>query len=248
LDDIPFNISDAPVLRHLGPGDLLELIQGSCLPTFAPDEVIVREGEAPKAVLLLLSGQVSVRRRDSAGRECVLALRESGDWFGELGVVRRAAHPVTAVAETPTRALAVPKQAFVRLVVSSPAATGDLLEVVANRLAESEDARLSQLARDQRADGSRYGGEASARASDSEIRMVFGESRSFQGATRIFQARLIQRALDDTNGNVSEAARHLGIARSYFYKLLSSLQVSRRPRAGLGDRPPVNSFGPGSGG
>lgn len=248
LNDIPFNINEAPALRRLGPGDLLELIQGSCLPTFAPGEVIVREGEAPQAVFLLLSGQVSVRRRDSAGREYVLALRESGNWFGELGVVRRAAHPVTAVAETTTRAVAVPKAAFVRLVLSSPAATGDLLEVVANRLVESEDARLSQLARDQRADGSRYGGEASAQASASEIRTVFGESQSFQEATRIFQAGLIQRALEDTNGNVSEASRRLGIARSYFYKLLSSLRVPRRPRPRPDDRPQIHGFEPGSGG
>jgi len=234
LSEIPFRIRNASALRRLAAGDLLDLTNGCSLRSFSPGEIMVREGGSPTEVFLLLSGQVSIRRSDATGRDYVVALRESGDWIGELGIVRRAAHSATVVAETATRALAIPKEAFLRVVLASPAAAGDLLEIVSNRLVESVDVRLRQL--EPREDGDRVAEDQDLPAPGHRIRV--GQHRSFQEATRVFQAQLIQQTLDDVDGNVSEAARRLRIARSYIYKLLSSLQVSRQTRGRPGEAPP----------
>jgi DNA-binding NtrC family response regulator len=72
---------------------------------------------------------------------------------------------------------------------------------------------------------------------------VAGEHRSVHEATRIFQARLARQTLEEAGGNASEAARRLGIARSYLYKLLGSSGVSLRARVEPGDHATLPSFG-----
>lgn len=235
----PLIIRRAKALRCLSAGDLLDLIDGCSPTTFAPGEAIVREGEPPVKAFLLLSGRVSVRRVDSTGRDQVLALRAPGDWIGEMGIVRGAAHCATVVAEIPTRALGVPRDVFVRDVLGSPGAAGDLLGIVTARLLESDDARVWQGEPDARG-GHGWDGRADA-APDG--RVVVGEHRSFHEATRAFQARLVRRALEEVDGNASEAARRLGIARSYLYKLLGSSGVSLRARVEPGDHATLPSFG-----
>jgi len=223
LDQVSSSVRYATALRHLAPGDLLDLVLESEVRDFSPGEIVVREGGLRVEAFLLLSGQVSIRRVDSKGRNHVITLRESGDWIGGTGITRRTPHVATVVIETPTRALAIPKQVFVRVVLASSAATGDLLELAANRLVECVDARLSRFELDGKGDHGWDGQNALL----AEARSELGEQRSFHEATRVFQTRLIQQTLDEVKGNVSEAARRLRIARSYIYKLRSSSRTAR---------------------
>jgi CRP-like cAMP-binding protein len=239
FDEIPFVIRHAKALRCLSTGDLLDFLDGCSLSTFAPGEVVMREGGPPEEAFLLLSGRVSVRRVDSTGRDRVLALRGPGEWIGEMGIVRGAAHSATVVAEIPTRALGVPRDVFVRDVLGSPGAAGDLLGIVTARLLESDDACVWQGEPDARG-GRGWGGRADAAP---EGRVAGGEDRSFHEVTRDFQAWLVRRTLEEVDGNASEAARRLGIARSYLYKLLGSPGVSLRVRLEPGDHATLPSFG-----
>jgi Nif-specific regulatory protein len=50
---------------------------------------------------------------------------------------------------------------------------------------------------------------------------------SFQGATRRFQERLLQRVLDETNWSVAETARRLDVARSHVYNLIRGFGLKR---------------------
>ena len=54
------------------------------------------------------------------------------------------------------------------------------------------------------------------------------EATTLQEATRRFQADLVRRTLGETGWNVSETARHLDVARSYVYKLISAFGIERR--------------------
>lgn len=57
------------------------------------------------------------------------------------------------------------------------------------------------------------------------------EPRTYQEATRRFQARLVRQTLDDCGWNISEAARQLDIGRSYLHRLMASLGVIRTGEA-----------------
>jgi Nif-specific regulatory protein len=96
---------------------------------------------------------------------------------------------------------------------------------------------VRQLANAVEAAAIRAAGEASARV---ERRHVFPEASraeggasdvvSFQAATREFQADLLRRTLDDTDWNVTEAARRLDLARSHVYNLIKTFGLERRPK------------------
>lgn len=53
------------------------------------DEVILQEGELGASLYVLLSGEVVIRRRDSAGREQEIASLRPPQCFGEMGLVDR---------------------------------------------------------------------------------------------------------------------------------------------------------------
>jgi Nif-specific regulatory protein len=55
------------------------------------------------------------------------------------------------------------------------------------------------------------------------------EAATLQEATRRFQADLLRKTLDETDWNVSEAARRLDVARSYVYKLIRAFGLARAP-------------------
>jgi Nif-specific regulatory protein len=54
-----------------------------------------------------------------------------------------------------------------------------------------------------------------------------GGDVSFQEATRRFQRDLLVRTLEETNWNVSEAARRLDLARSHVYNLIKAFELER---------------------
>lgn len=51
--------------------------------------------------------------------------------------------------------------------------------------------------------------------------------QTFQEATRRFQRDLLQRTLEETGWNVTEAARRLALARSHVYNLIHSFGFER---------------------
>ena len=54
--------------------------------------------------------------------------------------------------------------------------------------------------------------------------------RTFQDATRQFQAKLVRDALEDSSWNVVDAARRLDIARSHLYNLINAFGLERGRR------------------
>ena len=51
---------------------------------------------------------------------------------------------------------------------------------------------------------------------------------SFRDATRWFQRELLERTLRETEWNVAEVARRLGLARSHVYNLIRAFELGER--------------------
>ncbi|MFZ1221282.1 MAG: cytochrome P450 [Chthoniobacterales bacterium] len=58
--------------------------------TFAPGEVIVREGDLPDRFYLLIRGTAIVSQRDRDGRDQQVATLSAGNYFGETGLIHNA--------------------------------------------------------------------------------------------------------------------------------------------------------------
>ncbi|MBL8974722.1 MAG: sigma-54-dependent Fis family transcriptional regulator, partial [Myxococcales bacterium] len=60
-----------------------------------------------------------------------------------------------------------------------------------------------------------------------DVPVADNERASYQDATRRFQTQLVRRVLEDTEWNISEAARRLDLTRPYLHKLISSFGLAR---------------------
>lgn len=54
--------------------------------SYAPKHCVLKPGETPQSLFLILTGSVSVLIEDEHGREMVLAYLNAGEFFGEMGL------------------------------------------------------------------------------------------------------------------------------------------------------------------
>jgi NADH dehydrogenase len=83
---------------------------------FAPNDVVVREGEPGSRFYVVTGGQVEVVRRAPDGSEIRLAQLGPGQYFGEVALMRDTRRTATVRAVTETTVLSMAKQDFSTLV------------------------------------------------------------------------------------------------------------------------------------
>ena len=110
--------------------------------------VLFHEAQAADHVALLLSGVVKVTVSDEEGRQCLLAIRGPGDLIGELGAMEGEPRFATVAALEPVEALVVPASAFRDVVAAHPAAAAAVVEMLSNRLRDSDRKRAEFGTRD----------------------------------------------------------------------------------------------------
>ena len=114
--------------------------------SFPPKHTILRSGEVPDALYLILEGSVSVMLEDEEGREIVLAYLNSGDFFGEMCLFPEQQTRTAIVnSRVPTLVAQLNYDAFRALAHQHP----DVMFVIAGQLAlrlRDTSRRLSDLA------------------------------------------------------------------------------------------------------
>jgi CRP/FNR family transcriptional regulator, cyclic AMP receptor protein len=79
-------------------------------------DVLFDEDDEPDELFLVLSGRIAIANRSSDGRESVVALMDSGDLFGEMGLLDGLGRSAQARALEPSEVVSVPyapvRQAF----------------------------------------------------------------------------------------------------------------------------------------
>lgn len=103
---------------------------------------IFAEGDEAQALYLILSGRVAVSNRAEDGRESLVALLETGDLFGEMGLFDGAGRSAGARALEAARLLVVPYPAVRDAMARQPSVLWDALGLLARRL-RTADAALA---------------------------------------------------------------------------------------------------------
>jgi len=96
-------------------------------------EIICRQGDAEDCMYAIQSGCVEAVR-DDGGALTVVGELTAGDFFGEMALFSREAHPVTMRAKGETRVLVLDRAAFVRRVQEDPSFAFRLLEKLAQHI------------------------------------------------------------------------------------------------------------------
>jgi CRP-like cAMP-binding protein len=129
-------LSRVDVLRSLPAEDiepLVPYVQAVSLPS-ATD--VFAEGDAGDALFVVVAGELDVIP-GSDGAQVVAHLRP-GDTFGETALLTGESRNATVRTTTPVELLRIPRDAFDRLVASSPRLSVAMTQLAADRLSEDE--------------------------------------------------------------------------------------------------------------
>ena len=105
--------------------------------SYESGEVIFGEGEPSHAAFLILSGRVEVVRRQLEGEDRHIAVLEKGEYVGEMGAIDDKPRSATALAMGPVVCMSVEQEEFMDMLLSRPQVSIALLNVLLERLRES---------------------------------------------------------------------------------------------------------------
>jgi CRP-like cAMP-binding protein len=113
--------------------------------TYQPSHVIFAQGDPCTSVLYVQSGAVKLSVLSSTGKEAVVAMFGSGDFFGEGCLTGQPLRIATATAVTACQVLVVQKRAMVRLLHSEHAFSDRFIAHMLARNIRIEEDLVDQL-------------------------------------------------------------------------------------------------------
>jgi PPM family protein phosphatase len=123
--------------------DLLRLSNVMHYRRYAPNEILMREGEHGDELFLILSGQVRLQRGEQ-----VLSFHKNGETFGEMALVNRDPRSATVVAHDEVEVLTLRRREFFEILKSESQLSARLLwqfvQVLAERLKITTDKLVAQ--------------------------------------------------------------------------------------------------------
>lgn len=121
--------SNIPVLATLKPKDRETVLWSARQRTYAPGEVVIREGDSALNLFLIASGRARV---EQGGVE--LRPLAQGEFFGELGILQEHPRTATVTAIDELTCILLPAWEFRSLLREHPEMAVPMLETVISRL------------------------------------------------------------------------------------------------------------------
>jgi len=134
-----------PLFSGLTESQLEQLAAGSARRSYPKGRTIVSEGEPSQSMYILLAGRAKVQRSDSEGKEVILAVLGSGEFFGEMSLIDDAPRSASVITLEPCEFMAVSKEAFKAMLAQSPEVSMNVMRGLVRRLREA-DKKIETLA------------------------------------------------------------------------------------------------------
>ena len=127
----------AKALPRLSREVLVKMTQELQTVTFSAGEIVFEQGSAADRFYIIESGEVQVICRNEGREQNILATLQSGDFFGEIGLLTEARRMAAVRAKTDLKLLTLDFETFKKVVVDSQETTMDFAEIVRERLAQA---------------------------------------------------------------------------------------------------------------
>ena len=99
---------------------LNRLLAATKVSHYAPDQVIVMEGEPGSSMFLIVAGDVRVQTTDPTGGQLQLATLGPGEFFGEVALLTGRPRTATVIARNNVTAVEIPRQKVQSILTSFP--------------------------------------------------------------------------------------------------------------------------------
>lgn len=132
-------IGRLPFFKHLPSGAISKINSLFYDSDESANEPIYFEGDEARHLYLVAIGKVKLVRNTGSGREVLMDVLHGGDYFGSLSTFGGHVYTETAIAQTDCCILCISAEDFEHILADHPDVTRKVLEVVSQRLAESQE-------------------------------------------------------------------------------------------------------------
>jgi len=148
MDDILKKLKANPIFKELSDDMLISLAGVVKEESYQPGQPIYREDDEAKAMYLVQTGEVEIRKRFRRNPEKskTLTMAEENDFFGELAFFGRAKRSADAVAKSDTKLWKLDYDDLIRTVGSDPASAVNILRVILRMLAPKLNSLIEEHA------------------------------------------------------------------------------------------------------
>lgn len=102
-------------------------------------EVILHEEDTNNFMYMILSGKLKIVQTTGEGKEIILAIHQSGQFFGEISLIDGKTSPATVMAAEDSLIILVARKDFHDLLISHRKVLYNLLQIMCARLRDSWD-------------------------------------------------------------------------------------------------------------
>ena len=122
-----------PLFSELDPEDLQRIAASAAERLYPAGEPLVREGDVGDELIVIVSGTVSISKREG-DTERFVRTYEAGDHIGELAVLRDRPRAATVIADVDVRGLCIGGEALRAILQERPEAAMAMLATLAERI------------------------------------------------------------------------------------------------------------------
>jgi len=114
--------------------ELNAIADGAVIRSYPKNTIIIHEGDASDSLYIILSGKVKVFVSDNNGREVILAVQSSGEYFGEMALVDEMPRSASVITMVQSKFCILSKAIFESCLTHNPAIALKLLRTQTQRV------------------------------------------------------------------------------------------------------------------
>ena len=138
-------LKKVPLFSGLGEKELKDILKLTSSKRFYKNNVVLVEAEeAGDTFYIINKGKVKVSRVSEDGKEVILTILGSGDFFGEMSILDGLSRSANVVSINDTEVLTIKGKEFLNLLNKSPRISDNLIKVLCSRIRRS-DAQIKRL-------------------------------------------------------------------------------------------------------
>lgn len=130
-------LKQSRVFSHLSDDELSHLTQRIHIREYSKNAKFMHEGDSNNYMYLIVYGRVKISIYNSEGKETIVAIRQSGDHFGEMSLIDGKTNSATVSAMEKTVIAVIYKEDFCQLLHSQPNLLFGMLRDMCFRLREA---------------------------------------------------------------------------------------------------------------
>ncbi|MBN2412160.1 Crp/Fnr family transcriptional regulator [candidate division KSB1 bacterium] len=123
-----------PLFSKLSDSEMEQIISQCVRRECDKDKVLFVEEEVGQTLFIILRGNVKVTRTSDEGKEVILTILKSGDFFGELSLLDGKGRSATVISMEESELLTLRRSEFLLIIEKFPHIAIELLKVLADRI------------------------------------------------------------------------------------------------------------------